>query len=178
MTVPLPLPPSRGPKKGRLKTICRRFQRFIVLSRTDRQTASAARAVGPHHWHLGHGTRPNPVPGSLPGAFGPASDQHLRQLPAQPPPSPLPETTNKLKGEKTKTPKDKEEGAPLLEYEEFSVSSYPSAEAPLLPGWPPRLSMLPNLSLLKPASPSPNSRHATRWKGRERWWGWGEGPSW
>lgn len=101
VTVPvsLLLPPARDPKKGGCKTICRRFQRFIVVSRTGGQTDIVARAVGPHHWHLGHGTRPNPVPGTLPGGFGPASYQHLRQLPTHPHPTPsLQKQPNKLKG--------------------------------------------------------------------------------
>lgn len=115
----LPLPPSQDPKKGRRKTICRRFQRFIVLSGTDGQTDSAARAVGPHHWHLGHGTRPNPVPGALPGGFRSglksAPQTAPGPTPTPPPPHPHPslrKQPNKLKGGKTKTPKDKEKGCP------------------------------------------------------------------
>lgn len=111
---PDPTPSLPGPKERPRKTICRRFQRFIVLSGTDGQTDSAARAVGPHHWHLGHGTRPNPVPGTLPGGFqsGLKSAPQTAPGPTPTPPPSLWKKTNKLKGEEQKHLRIRKGGTP------------------------------------------------------------------
>lgn len=132
MIVPLLLPASWSPPKGRRRNICRHFQCFTVLSRTGGQTDNVAHIVGPHHWHFGYGTSLYSVPGTHSGEF----QSDLRSAPQTAPrpclPSPsLWKQPNKLKGGGVQL-RIRKKGTSPSESKELSASSNSSAEALLL----------------------------------------------
>lgn len=97
-----PAPSLPGPKERPAQNHLQALQALYSYL-PDRRTDSAARAVGPHHWHLGFRTRPNPVPGILRRGFqsGLRSAPQTAPCPTLPPPT-LQKQSNKLRGENKK----------------------------------------------------------------------------